>query len=152
MKKKLILFYFAIITLFAFTNSMNAQCSVKITSPENGSHVDSDGLVSGTVNLPANGYLWVFSHKVGFNGWWPQGNGAAQIIGNEWDVLVYFGVKGDYGKFEVIALVVDSQTNQDLEKWVREAPNTTPPYQPIALPTSIDGCAFGRVRVEKTKD
>ena len=133
------------------TSSAIAQdCSVTITSPAAGSHVDGNGLISGTVKLPQGGHLWMFSHKVGFNGWWPQGNGAAQIVGNEWDVLVYYGIPNDYGKFEVIALIVDSETHIDLEKWVREAPSKN--YPPIALPTSIGGCEFARVRVDKTKN
>ncbi len=136
---------------FTIASTTIAQdCNVKITSPSNGSQTDGNGLVSGTVNLPQNGHLWILSHKVGFTGWWPQGNGAAQIIGNEWDVLVYYGIPNDYGKFEVIALIVDGETHADLEKWVRDAPINN--YPPIALPTSIGGCEFARIRVNKTKN
>lgn len=141
----------ALLLLLSFISFTYAQnCNVKITSPENGSHVDGNGLVSGTVDLPPNGYLWLFSHKLGFNGWWPQGNGPAQIMGNQWDVLVYYGVKNDFGRFEVIAMVVDEQTHEDLKKWVTEAPGKD--YPPISLPTTIDGCNFARIRVEKTRN
>ena len=128
------------------------NCKVEITIPAEGSQVAGNALISGIATLPSTGHLWIVSHKVGFNGFWPQGNGAAQIIGKDWDVLVYFGQNGDYGKFEIIALVVDDQTHQDLENWVRNAPNTNPTYQPIPLPTVIDGCPIAKLRVNKTKD
>jgi hypothetical protein len=143
---------FAVGFLFS-TISLSAQnCEVKITSPADGSQVSGNALVSGTASILARGHLWIVVHKIGFNGFYPQGNGAAQIIGKEWDVLVYFGEKGDYGKFEVLALVVDDQANQDLENWVRNAPKTNPPYQPIALPSVIDGCPIAKLKVNKTKD
>lgn len=128
------------------------NCEVKITAPSEGSQVSGNALVGGTATLPPAGHLWVLSHKVGFNGFWPQGNGPAQIIGNDWEVLVYFGVKDDFGKFEVITVVVDDQTHQDLENWVRNAPNTNPTYQPILLPTIFDGCPIVKRRFNKTKN
>lgn len=144
--------YFVIIALLMlYVSGVKSQnCSVSITAPKNGTNVSGNGLISGHVDLPADGHLWLLSHKVGFNGWWPQGNGEAQIIGNTWDVLVYFGVENDFGQFEVIALVVDNQTHRNLEDWVRTAKEKD--YPPIPLPTSVDGCTFARVRVEKTSN
>lgn len=142
-----------LLVLFAFLLSsiaLSAQnCELKITTPAEGNQVSGNALVSGTATLPPTGHLWILSHKVGFSGFWPQGNGSAQIIGNDWDVLVYFGVKDDFGKFEVIAVIVDDQIHKDLENWVRNAPNTNPAYQPIPLPTLIDGCPIVRLRVDK---
>lgn len=141
-----------IVLLLFGINSSAQNYAIKITSPSEGSQVSGSTLISGTATLPPSGYLWILAHKVGFNGFWPQGNGAAQVIGGSWDVLVQFGQKGEYGKFEVIALIVNAQTHQDLENWVRNAPNTTPSYQPIPLPTTIDGSPIVRLRVDKTKD
>jgi len=141
------------IVLLLMTIKLGAQdCEVNITSPAEGSQVSGSALISGTATLPPSGYLWILAHRVGFNGFWPQGNGAAQLFGNNWDVLVYFGQKGEYGRYEIIALVVEEQTHQDLENWVRTAPNTDPPYQPIPFPTAIDDCPIVRLRLDKTKD
>jgi hypothetical protein len=140
-----------VLAIFTITQNVIGQsCNIEITSPRNGSGVISNGLVSGTVNLPINGHLWILSHKVGFTGWWPQGNGEAQVLGNAWDVLVYYGVKDDFGQFETIAIIVDEQTHRNLETWVKTAPEKN--YPPIALPTTIDGCALARVRVEKSSN
>jgi len=140
------------ILLLFVINSSAQNYAIEITSPSEGSQVSGSTLISGTASLPPSGYLWILAHKVGFNGFWPQGNGAAQIIGGSWDVLVQFGQRGEYGRFEVIALIVNSQTHQDLENWVRNAPKTTPPYLPIQLPTTIDGSPIVRLRVDKTRD
>jgi len=132
---------------------LSAQnCNVRITRPAEGSNVAGTALISGTATLPANSHLWILAHQVGINGYWPQGNGQAQVNQNTWDVLVYFGTPGNFGTFEVLAVVVDDQTHRNLQSWVQTAPNTTPPYQPIALPTVIDGCTIARLRVEKTNN
>jgi len=146
--------YSLLLGFLLFSATLFSQdCKIQITAPEQGSPIDGEGLVSGKVLLPPNGHVWLLSHKVGFSGWWPQGNGAAQVIGEDWDVLVYYGNKGDYGKFEVIAMVVDNQTHQDLKNWVKNAPKTNPPYQPIAsLPASMEGCPLARLRVEKKQE
>ncbi len=144
--------FISITTIFVFIAApiFGQGCNVKITSPANGTHVDGQGLVSGIVNLPYSGYLWIFARKAGFNAWWPQGNGTAEVLGNDWEVLVHYGTKEDDGKFDVIALVVDEQTNLDLEKWSKNSKAEN--YPPIALPKSIDGCTFSRIRVQKNKD
>jgi hypothetical protein len=85
------------------------------------------------------------ARKVGLNGYWPQGNG----VGKEWNVDVRFGKENDYGKFEVIALVVDNKTHNDLEKWVQNSSKTNPPFQSIHLPTMIDSCSIARLIVYK---
>jgi hypothetical protein len=145
--------FITLLAIVLFATVLNAQnCEVRITKPAEGSQVAGTALISGTATLPTNGHLWIFAHQVGFNGYWPQGGGPAQLTGRDWDVFVYFGQRGIYGRFEVIAMVVDDQTHRNLQDWVQRAPNTIPPYQPIPLPTMIDGCSITRLRVEKTSD
>jgi hypothetical protein len=145
---------FLLILVFLFiTGSLSAQnCEVRFTEPAAGSRIGGIPLVRGTATIPRSGHLWILAHKAGFNGFFPQGNGAAQLIGNEWEVLVYLGNKGDYGQFEIIALVVSDQTHQELENWVQNAPKTQPPYQPITFPTAVDNCSIARLRLDKTQD
>lgn len=142
-----------LLVFWAFLPSIFAQnCEIQITSPNVGDPTAGMGIVSGNAVLPANSYLWVFAHKQDFTGWWPQGNGAAYLLDNQWDVSVFYGVQGETGLFEVIAIIVGEEAHKKLEKWVQEAPNTDPPYKPIALPEALENCASSVLIVKKTKD
>ncbi|MGB7922878.1 MAG: hypothetical protein WCF57_06510 [Pyrinomonadaceae bacterium] len=125
-------------------------CSVKIISPSPGGNVRRDALVRGTAKIPANGYLWLLAHKRGFKQWWPQGGGEADINGGEWEVLVIFGKAKEIGAFEIAAVVVDSQTNEDLKRWVADAPSRD--YPSIDFPNSLAGCSIEKITVDKIGD
>ena len=126
------------------------ECMIEIGSPKTGSHVRRDALVSGTARIPANGHLWILAHKKGVKGWWPQGGGEADVKDEKWEILVSFGKSGEIGNFEIAAVVVDKSTNDDLKRWVEDAPRRD--YPPISFPNPFEGCPFKTVSVEKVGD
>lgn len=149
--KKILVFLIFLSGSLGIANSLVAQnCNIKITSHKNGEAVGARGMVKGIAQLSEGQHLWVVAHKIGFYGWWPQGNGATQIKNNTWEVYIHYGVKGEYGKFEVLALVVDEAGNEVFEKWVREAPNKN--YPPIPLPPSVSACPMQRLIVERVRE
>ena len=136
----------------ANTPEVNAQgkCSVKITSPKPGEGVGNDKMVEGTATIPIDidGYLWVLARKKGQNRWWPQGGAPTAIKKGNWSVTVTFGTPKELGTFEIVAIVVDNEVNQDLKQWAQDAPDNG--YsRPIELPTSF--CETPIISVEKTK-
>ena len=143
-------FLFVLVFLVSTSFAVVQNCEVNITTPAVGSQVGGKALISGTATIPPSGHLWILSHQVGINGYWPQGNGPAQIKRDRWNVLVYFGEPGDLGMFEVVAIVVDDQSHQTLIAWVQSAPNTSPPYQPISLPMILESCTMQTLLVDKT--
>ncbi|MFA7060074.1 MAG: hypothetical protein WC156_04575 [Pedobacter sp.] len=129
----------------------NAQeCSVDIIAPKPGGKVRIDALVSGTANIAANSYLWVLAHRKGLKGWWPQGGGEADVKEGKWEVLVTFGKPGEIGTFEVAVVVVDKQTNEDLKRWVEDAPRKN--YPSFNFPNPVEGCSVKTVLVDKVGD
>jgi hypothetical protein len=140
------------ISIASDASQLFQECSIEITLPKAGAQVRRDALVSGTAKIPASAHLWVLAHKKGLKGWWPQGGGEADISDGNWEVLVIFGKPntGEIGTFEVAAVAVDKATNEDLKRWVEEAPRKD--YQPINFPNPIEGCPFKRVTVEKAGD
>jgi len=128
------------------------ECSVEIVSPKAGAKVRRDSLVSGSAKIPTNGYLWVLAHKKGVKQWWPQGGGEVEIQDGKWDVLVKFGKEGaqEVGVFEIAAVVVDKQTNEDLKRWVEDAPKNG--YLPTSFPNAFQGCPIVRLSVDKVGD
>jgi hypothetical protein len=131
--------------------SKNApECAVDITAPKPGGKVRGDALVSGTAKIPADTYLWILAHKKGLRGWWPQGGGEADVKEGKWEVLVVFGKPGEIGTFEIAAVVVDKQTNEDLKRWVEDAPRKS--YPPINFPNPVEGCSVKTVPVDKVGD
>lgn len=126
------------------------NCSVEITSPKPDDKVKGDGLVRGKAKVPDKNknFLWVLVHREGLERWWPQGDGPANIRDGEWKVLVKYGVPGERGTFEIAAVVVDTQTNADLMKWVQDAQANG--YPPIEFPSTTEGCPVRTTVVEKT--
>jgi hypothetical protein len=125
------------------------ECNVVITSPKPDEKVQSDALVKGTAQIPKGSFLWVLARKEGLTGWWPQGGGPAEIEDGKWKVLVKFGVPNEYGTFEIATAVVDAQRNEDLKKWVEEAP---PNYFPTKFPSLVEGCMMKKVVVDKVRN
>jgi hypothetical protein len=126
------------------------SCGVTITSPQPGEMVGRQRLVSGNATVPASGHLWLFAHIRGLAGWWPQGGGEAELDGDRWDVTTLFGQEPDIGaQFEVIGLIVDDDTHQELEKYVERASKTNY-WPPRKLPNVVQGCSVAKVTVTKT--
>jgi|ERR1043166_144093 hypothetical protein len=126
-------------------------CSVKITSPEEGSKVGSSVRVRGTGIIPAGGYLWILVRKKSLGDqWWPQGGGAVEIDEtHRWEAEAFFGIPGDVGStFEVAAVVVNRQTNEYLVKWFSTAKDLD--YPPVSFPTPISFCSVISIKVVKT--
>lgn len=128
------------------------ECMIEISSPREGSQVRRDALVNGTARTPASGYLWILAHKKGLKGWWPQGGGEADVKDGKWEVLVIFGKPGtgEIGTFEIAAVVVDKSTNEDLKRWVEDAPRKD--YPPISFPNPLEGCPIKIITVDKVGD
>jgi hypothetical protein len=116
-------------------------CSVAITSPQVGDRVGADGQVTGTATVPPGKFLWVFSHRKGLQGWWPQGGGDASPEANgDWSVSINYGESKDIGRdFEIAAVIVDNQAQVKLQAWVEEA-NKTGRYPPVTFPASAAKC------------
>ena len=119
-------------------------CNLEITSLVNGATVHNKALVEGKGNIPDNTHLWVFAHLKGFNRWWPQGAGEAGILDGRWSAQAFFGEPGELGQFEVVAMVVDHQTDRNLKKWVEEGSN-----KGIILPDPVKECSVKKITVEK---
>lgn len=138
-------------SLFFIAPSVTAQkCRIKIKSPTNDTEVGRRGVVNGTAHIPTDKYLWIVARKRGFYGWWPQGNGPVEIKKHQWEVAIHYGVEREYGKFEILAVVVDEKGHAEFEQWVREAPNKN--YPPMPLPTTIETCPLKRRIVEKVRE
>jgi methyltransferase family protein len=114
-------------------------CPVEILSPRGGSLVAGEGIVEGSAALPENSYLWVLARRKDFDGWWPQGAGAAALDQDRWSVPVRYGEPHDAGyDFEIAAIVVGPSTH---ELWTGLRP-------PVRLPSSnfILGAAYRTVK------
>ena len=135
--------------------SLEAQrrvCDVKITSPVPGAQVSSQGRVRGTATIPAGTFLWVLAHlKDLVAEWWPQGGRPAVIEPDKtWVIVAGYGQPIDIREdFEVSAVVVDANTNRDLQAWFTGAQRTNS-YPPIAFPTAVGGCVPVKITVKKT--
>jgi hypothetical protein len=123
------------------------NCDITIAVPKQGEKVDATGTVEGKAKVPEKCHLWVLAHRLGLNGWWPQGGGAASVGSDgTWEVTVFYGEARDVGsKFEVAAVVVGDEDNKKLERWVAEAPGKG--YPPIVFPNIVEGCPVRRVTV-----
>jgi hypothetical protein len=114
-------------------------CPVEILSPRSGAIVAGAGIVEGSAELPADSHLWVLARRKDFDGWWPQGGGAATLDQNRWSVPVRYGEPHDAGyDFEIVAVVVGLSTH---ELWTGLRP-------PVRLPSSnfLLGAAYRTVK------
>ena len=145
-----------LVTLVLFAPNTQAQntsaspCEAQITSLKQGDKVGPSATVRGSANIPVDGYLWLFARKTSMgNQWWPQAGGAIKPEGpnNEWEAEVFFGIPADIqSNFDVVAVVVNQQTDKGLTKWFSTAHQTR---QPVRFPDAISGCPIARVRVTK---
>jgi hypothetical protein len=111
------------------------RCQVEILAPQGGALVADSGLVEGSADPPAGSYLWVMARRKDFDGWWPQGVGAAPISGNRWSVPVTYGGAQDAGcDFEIAALVVGPATHELWTGWIAQVKETGL-YPPVRLPS-----------------
>jgi hypothetical protein len=127
-------------------------CRVAISDPRPGAQVHArEILVHGEARRPDRGYLWVLARHGGLRGWWPQGGGEADVSDDgQWKVLVTLGNPRELGTFEIVAVIVNEQSNEELKRWVVEAPHAG--YPPTGFPTPVEGCAFRILAVEKVSD
>jgi hypothetical protein len=123
---------------------------VTIVNPTENSAVGGDGDVVGVVKTPVQGYVWLFARRTGLANWWPQGDGPATIdASGNWKVFTTFGVERDIGhQFEIVAMVVDAQSNTRLLAWFAIS-DSTGKYPPIALPPAVGEC-FAKTTVRRT--
>jgi hypothetical protein len=122
-----------------------------IVSPGEGENVRDDGWVTGTANPPTNSFLWVFvGVSTSPDQWWPQGPGVVEINeDSNWEVHVFYGQRGETGRFRLAAIVVDRKTNRQLQK--RYAAGVIKGhFDPIALPQPIEDGLIKMLEVEKT--
>jgi hypothetical protein len=136
---------------FAQQPGSGDTCSMEITNPKEGEGVGADGEVSGKAIIPPGKSLWVFVHRKGLQGWWPQGGGPAGLDQGNWQVSVTYGLLRDIGRdFEVVALAVESEANTTLKAWFERA-DRTGTYSPMDLPTTSANCSIARVTVRKNE-
>jgi hypothetical protein len=83
-------------------------------------------------------------------GWWPQGDGPAEIREDgTWALVVGYGQAQDVGEdFEVAAAVVDENTNRALLEWYARS-RAANAYPSIPFPDTIDRCPPLRITVKK---
>lgn len=125
-------------------------CAIAITSPKFGEPVAGSGDVIGTAKIPSNEFLWVFAHRQGLAGWFPQGDGSSPVSQGNWSVVVTYGVERDVGHdFDVVVAAVNSSVNADLQNWFAKA-DSTGVYPPIPFPASDTACPVAKVTVRKT--
>jgi hypothetical protein len=138
-------------TLMPRKASVIGSCAVEITSLKPGDKVGPSVTVKGVGDIPANGYLWILARKKSLgNQWWPQAGGPVEIDEHHsWEAEVFFGRPSDVGSiFEVAAVVVTRQTNEELVNWFATAKALD--YPPVAFPNSA-GCQVVTVKVEKSR-
>jgi hypothetical protein len=114
-------------------------CPVDILSPRSGAIVAEAGIVEGSAVLPDGSHLWILARRKDFEGWWPQGAGAAALDQGRWSVPVRYGEPHDAGyDFEIAAIVVGPSTH---ELWSGLRP-------PVQLPPSdfVLGAAYRTVK------
>jgi hypothetical protein len=124
------------------------DCAVNILAPPGGALVADVGVVEGSVALPPDSYLWVLARRKDFDGWWPQGEGAAPVDQNRWRVSVTYGGSQDAGcDFEIAALVVGQSTHEFWTDWVARVKETGL-FPPVRLPAApfVLGEAYRTVR------
>ena len=152
----------AVVILFGLPGAIPAQtaaCQVTITAPSGEEPVGSQGDVTGTAQIPRNAYVWLLARRDDLpkNWVWPQqGVAAADLVQQsggppKFEAAVHYGEPPDTHKnFRVIAIVVDADLNQKLEKWLEEAPAKG--YRPwIGLPRTVEGCTPAQVVVKKVE-
>jgi hypothetical protein len=126
----------------------SAACSVEIVSPRSGEPVGKVGLVEGLAVMPEGSHLWLLVHRKDVDGWWPQGDGAVQIVGRGWKTPVSYGEPHDVGhSFEIVAVVVGQPSHELWEDWVAEVKRTGS-ASPVALPRAefIQAAAYRTVK------
>jgi hypothetical protein len=124
------------------------HCAVDIIAPQSSVSVATVGMVEGSVVLPTDSYLWVLVRRKDFDGWWPQGPGAATVAQKHWSVSVTYGGPQDAGcEFEIAALVVGLSTHQLWMDWVARVKETGL-FPPVRLPSAafVRGEAYRTVR------
>ncbi len=125
---------------------------VVITTPSEAEKVQDTGWVKGTATLPDRSFLWVLLGPGGLSDrWWPQAGGAVKIKEDRsWEVQVFYGQRGELGRFKIAAIVVDRGTNKRLQNWYRDSV-AKETYVPMALPKPIDDSLIKTIGVEKIK-
>jgi len=108
--------------------------------------------VRGTAEIPSDTFVWVLARRDDLpkRFYWPEGGVAAKDLKDgKWSVTVNFGQSQDVGrKFKVTAVVVNHDSDQDLNRWLEEAPGKN--YTPRDFPTPVQGCPISDVVVTKT--
>jgi hypothetical protein len=127
---------------------VSPACSIAISDPLPGARVGAGSTVFGTAKIPAKSHLWILAHKKTFNGWWPQGSGETPVDNGTWAVDVYYGIDTDHGNFEVVAIAVSDNVNNDFNNWVNTS-SKTGSYPPIRFPSVVEGCPIAKVTVMK---
>lgn len=125
-----------------------SPCAPKILTPANGAIVAETGMVKGSVALAADSHLWVLVRRKDFDGWWPQGGGAAAVERTQWSVPVTYGGAQDAGfDFEIAALVVAPSTHELWTDWVARVKETGR-FPPVPLPPArfVRGEAYRTVK------
>ena len=124
-----------------------SQATVEILTPRSGAMVATAGLVEGSAVMPSDSFLWVLARRKDFDGWWPQGMGAALVDRNRWRVSVMYGGPEDNGwHFEIAALIVRPSTHELWTDWVARVKETGL-FPPVQLPSAgfVLGEAFRTV-------
>ena len=134
------------------TSAVEAQsCQVKITSLQPDSRVGAVEDVRGTAKIPPDTFIWVLARRDDLpkRFYWPQGSVAAKDMKDgKWSVTVNFGQSQDVGrKFKVTVVVVNGDTDHDLNRWLEEAPSKN--YVPRDFPTPVQGCPIDDVIITK---
>lgn len=110
------------------------SCGLTITEPQGQVYGDT-GWVRVSQTQQATGFLWIFTRKAGSAyGWWPQ---KTSLVKDGWEADARFGDIGEKGNIEIAAVLVDSQTNRQIEDWFVQDPTHT--HWPD-LPSAVNGC------------
>ena len=125
------------------------ECSVAVVSPSPNGKVAEADTVTGPAALPADTYLWVFTHRKGVAMWWPQGGTPATVSEGSFTAPAYFGTAAENGMaFEIAVAVVDKQTNEKLLQYSRKAASSGQ-YPGMDFPATVRSCKVERMMVTK---
>ena len=127
--------------LFLYIGSSWAENQVSIVSPQDRDTVKSYVIVTGTVQITDDSFVWVLAHRKDLKKqWWPQDK--PKVSDGQWKAVVNIGAEIDIGKdFEIAVATFGEEVKKTIDEYF-EIGKDFNRFLPIPFPnaTSNVGC------------